>query len=252
VIQKFQTLVNPALFGFSKICYLTLRDVRTKEETLSRLRLFGELLSETYCVGGISLFGIAIKEEEEEKIPLLNEALEPTLIQNMVMGQPSVTTPDLGETDLKIIWCLVSDPKAGIHDIAKRVSVSSKTVGKRLSRMKESGTLKFCVNTDPLRMSGSVRFGMMIRLEEGVPETLVAKIQEILASSFSVISPFMHQKGVINCQVVAENVFEIDPVREDIDSLKGVAGSEVFMPSRVIIHQGWILKEIEARTHWRR
>jgi len=94
---------------------------------------------------------------------------------------------------------------------------------------------------------------MMIRLEEGLPEELVAKLQEILASSFSVISPFMHQKGVINCQVFAKNVFEIEPVREDIDSLKGVAESEVLMPSRVIIHQEWILKkEIEARTHWRR
>ena len=39
VIRQFFTTIDVAAFGYSKICYLFIRDLKNTEETLSRIRL---------------------------------------------------------------------------------------------------------------------------------------------------------------------------------------------------------------------
>jgi Lrp/AsnC family leucine-responsive transcriptional regulator len=74
VIRQFFTSVNVAAFGYSKLCYLFIRNSKSIEETLSRIKLLGQLVLEVEGIGGISLIAIAINEDNEEKIELLAEA----------------------------------------------------------------------------------------------------------------------------------------------------------------------------------
>jgi DNA-binding Lrp family transcriptional regulator len=89
VIRQFFTSVNVAAFGYSKLCYLFIRNSKNVEETLSRIKLLGQLVLEVEGIGGTSLIAIAINEDNEEKIELLTEALKPALIQNIFVGQSS-------------------------------------------------------------------------------------------------------------------------------------------------------------------
>src|SRR2546428_4428998 len=246
------TPIMIAIFGFSKVCYLTIRDIRTVEKALNRFKLLGEVVLEVNCIGGISLVGIAIRKEEEEKIQLLVEALKPALIQNMVMGHSNPVRLNLLHTDFKIIKCLISDARMEISEIAKRVSVTPKTVSSRLAKMQESRILNFIVTTNPLNMKGYIRFGMIIRLDRRRRDDYQKSIkhtQEELETRFVIVVPINFQEDVTNFQLFARSIFEIDPALKKIESLNGVRGADVFIPYSGKVHQDWILREIDNRLN---
>jgi DNA-binding Lrp family transcriptional regulator len=253
IIQRFMTFIDHAIFGYSKVCYLTIRDIRTVEKALNRLKLLGEVVLEVNCIGGISLVGIAIRKEEEEKIQLLVEALKPALIQNMVMGHSYPVRLKLLHSDFKIIKCLISDARMEISEIAKRVSATPKTVSSRLAKMQESRILNFIVTTNPLNMKGYIRFGMIIRLDRGRRrddyQESIRRIQEELETRFVIVVPINLQEDVTNFQLFARSIFEIDPALKKIESLNGVKGADVFIPYSGKVHQDWILREIDNRVN---
>jgi DNA-binding Lrp family transcriptional regulator len=252
IIQRFMTFIDHAIFGYSKVCYLTIRDIRTVEKALNRLKLLGEVVLEVNCIGGISLVGIAIRKEEEEKIQLLVEALKPALIQNMVMGHSNPVRLNLLHTDFKIIKCLISDARMEISEIAKRVLVTPKTVSSRLAKMQENRILNFIVTTNPLNMKGYIRFGLIIRLDRRRRDDYqksIKRIQEELETRFVIVVPINFQEDVTNFQLFARRIFEIDPALKKIESLNGVRGADVFIPYSGKVHQDWILREIDNRLN---
>jgi hypothetical protein len=86
LLGNFFTSIDVAAFGYSKLCYLFIKDSKSAEETLSRIKLLGQLVLEVKGIGGTSLVSIAIRKKDEEKIQLLTEALKPALIQNLFIG----------------------------------------------------------------------------------------------------------------------------------------------------------------------
>jgi hypothetical protein len=121
------------------------------EEILSRLKRLGDLVIHVEGVGGTSMLGIAIRPEEEGKIQLLTEALKPVLIQNLFVGQSSPLKIKLRRTDFMIMKCLLYDPRMKISEIAKRISMTSKTVSYRLTKMKENRIMMLMLLLIPLR-----------------------------------------------------------------------------------------------------
>jgi DNA-binding Lrp family transcriptional regulator len=252
IIQRFMTFIDHAIFGYSKVCYLTIRDIRTVEKALNHLKLLGEVVLEVNCIAGISLVGIAIRKEEEEKIQLLVEALKPALIQNMVIGHSYPVRLELLHSDFKIMKCLISDARMEISEIAKRVSTTPKTVSSRLAKMKESRILNFIVTTNPLNMKGYIRFGMIIRLDRRRRDDYqksIRRLQEELEARFVIVVPINLQEDVTNFQLFARSIFEIDPALKKIESLNGVRGADVFIPYSGKVHQDWILREIDNRVN---
>ena len=166
VIRQFFTTVNVVTFGYSKLCYLFIRNSKSTDETLSRIKLLGQLVLEVDGIGGISLIAVAINKDNEEKIVLLTQALKPALIQNIFVGQSSPLKLKLRKTDFRILKCLLTNPRLEISEIARQISVSSKTVGDRLAKLKENRIVIFNVATDPLQMKGYIRCGMLVRLED--------------------------------------------------------------------------------------
>lgn len=247
VINAFVMSVNPAVFGYHKICHLVIRDSKTVDETLNRLRLLGEPLAKLDCIGGISLILVAIREREEERVSLLAEALKPALVKSCIVGQYPPVRQELRETDFKILKCLMASPRMEISEIARRVAVSSKTVSSRLLKMKESRILDFRVYTDPTKMQGYVRFGMVIQLEAKNSQKTSGQIHEELERNFVMAFPMLAQKDVAVWQLIARNMFDIDPALKRIESLDGVKGVDVFIPFRADTYQDWMLKEIDNR-----
>jgi DNA-binding Lrp family transcriptional regulator len=222
VIQGFSTMINPAVFGDPKLCHLTIKDSKPSKEILNRLELIGEPVMKLDCIGGIFVFVVAIIRKQQEKTHLLSEGLRPTIVQNCFVGQSHPTTHKLRETDFKILKCLISNPRMEISEMARRISVSSKTVSSRLEKMKESKMLHFIVRTDPASMQGYVRFIMIIRMERKGSQNSIRQIQEELEKSFVIAFPIIIQEDVTTWQLVAQNIFEIDPVMKKIELLGGV------------------------------
>lgn len=245
VIRQFFTSINVAAFGYSKLCYLFIRNSKSIDETLSRIKLLGQLVLEVEGIGGISLIAIAIRKNDEVKIELLTEALKPALIQNLFVGQSSPLKLRLRSTDFKILKCLLSDPRMEISEIAKRISVSSKTAGDRLAKLKENRIVMFNVATDPVNMKGYIRCGMLVRLDTNSTPKTIRQVQDVLESQFIIALPMIHQENVTSFQLVVNSIFEIDPALKKVESLDGVKSAEVFIPQRGRMHQDWILREID-------
>jgi DNA-binding Lrp family transcriptional regulator len=249
VIQDFSIMINPAAFGDPKLCHLTIKDSKTLKETMNRLKLLGELVMKLDCIGGISVIVVAIrKQEQEEKIQLLSEALKPAIVQNCFVGQSHPTTLKLRETDFKILKCLISNPRMEISEIARRISASSKTVSSKLEKMKENKMLHFIVKTDPASMQGYVRLIMIIRMERKGSQKSIRHIQEELEKNFVMAFPIIIQEDVTTWQLVAQNIFEIDPVLKKIELLGGVKGADVYIFFRMELYMDWMLREIDSNV----
>ncbi len=67
---------------------------------------------------GVSTFCLAIKEgHEDRKLDLLRDSLKPATVHFMFTSPSyySGNKHELSETDLRIIKCLLSNPRAGIE-----------------------------------------------------------------------------------------------------------------------------------------
>ena len=248
VIRQFFTTVNVTAFGYSKLCYLFIRNSKSIEETLSRIKLLGQLVLEVEGIGGISLIAVAISKNNEEKIELLTEALKPALIQNIFVGQSSPLKLKLRNTDFRILRCLLTDTRMEISEIARQISVSSKTAGDRLAKLRENRLVIFNVATDPLKMKGYIRCGMLVRLVNEASQKTLRLVQGVLENQFIIALPMIHQADVMSFQLVVNSIFELDPALKKVESLAGVKSAEVFVPQKGMVHQDWMIREIDERV----
>src|ERR671924_656820 len=143
VIEKFVVKVNPVSLGYGMSCMLIVREhTAHTDDLVSRLNLLGDVSIHSKCMGGISTFCLAIKEGHEDKLELLRHSLKPATVHFMFTSPSSSSSSylhskhELSETDLKIIKCLLSNPRMDMNDIAKKTSISARTVNRRLTRMK--------------------------------------------------------------------------------------------------------------------
>jgi DNA-binding Lrp family transcriptional regulator len=246
IIQQFVTFVNLAILGYPRTYYLLIRNSDSVEETRSRIKLAGQIIIEMEGIGNISVFGIVIKEDiKDEKIQLLSDALKPALILSINIGH-SKLSEKVRETDLKILKCIINDPRMEISKIANKISVSSKTVSSRLEKMKENHIIDFIAITDPTKMGSYINFVVFIRSEsEFNNKTVLKEVQEELEKYFLITRLVMRQDNMITFVLVAKSIFEIDPVIRKIKMMKGLKEIEVIIPSKIRIYQDWMMKEID-------
>ena len=148
VIDSFIVRVNPLVLGYSKVCILVLR-INSKaadEKHIRRsLSLLGDILNTGHVLGNISTFKFAVKKEAEEKLELLVDVIgQDLLIQNQTVVFQNVREQPT-YTDFKIMRCLLDNPRMEISDIAEKISMSSKTVARRLEKMIENHVLDFTI-----------------------------------------------------------------------------------------------------------
>ena len=146
VIDSFIVKVNPLVLGYSKFCLLVIRmnsKAADQDHTKRILSLLGDILYTGHILGGISTYKFAMKKEAEEKIKLLVDMIGPDIL---LQNQTSVF-PDVKEhptfIDFRIIKCLLDNPRMEISDISEKISMSSKTVARRLDKMIENHVLDF-------------------------------------------------------------------------------------------------------------
>jgi DNA-binding Lrp family transcriptional regulator len=137
VIEKFVARVNPANFGYrtARIVVSKNKGV-TKDEIIKRIKHFGDLNFHVHLMGRTSMAALIIKESLDNKfVQMLDDFLKPAIINNIAVSEVQIKN-NLSETDMRIIKCiLLSNARMEISEIAKELSISEKTVTRRLVRM---------------------------------------------------------------------------------------------------------------------
>jgi DNA-binding Lrp family transcriptional regulator len=161
VIERFIALVDPSILGYNTVCTFAIRKDRLSNEITDRIKLVGDIQYQFTVLGGAVGFSIAIREGLEEKIELLLQSLQPAIlgitIQNS--GRYSDVSKSLTVTDYRIIKQLVVNPRMEISDIGKIISVSPKTVRRRLDRILKYRILEFTILPNPHAMKGQIVLG---------------------------------------------------------------------------------------------
>ncbi len=246
VIENFWVKVNPAIFEYSKLCLLLVQQSKVAKDTCDRLNLVGDLVCKQRYVGGITGCVLAVKEDSEDKIDLAIDALKPALVQSMFISSPHVNT-DLSATDYKIIKCLLSNPRIEISDIAKAISSSAKTVGRRLTKMLENHVLEFSIHCNAAALGGYIMFNMIINVEKSFYRSVLEQIYSDLQEYFLFPSAITDQENLIALVLLSKDVFTLDSILTRIESYEGVKKAEMALPIRAETHYEWITRGINRK-----
>ena len=246
VIKRFTIRVNPASFGYRKICLMIIRrNTVTEEEIMNHLRLVGHVVMYVENIGGTSMFGLIMKEESEEKIQLLIETLKPAYVQGIFINREKTSKKDLNRTDLRIISCLLSNPRMELSHIAKQLSLSGKTVARRFDIIKNQHIMGFTLEHNPNVTINYMRFLLIVHTEKGLRNKVRYLIYHELKENIHFDLPIVYPENIIAFILYSQEVFAIDAIISKIERFKGVLTTEFFIPRALTSYEDWLLKEID-------
>ena len=141
VIGGLGVLINPAIFGHEKECILRVKNIdkMVKEQDLfNKISLLGDILFDgKQLEGAAAIFALFVRTGAEDKMEKLSDILKPAELES-IFGRCKPLNVKIHLSDLEIMKCLMSDPRMRIEDIAKKTSLSTKTVTRRLEKMREN------------------------------------------------------------------------------------------------------------------
>ncbi len=259
VIEGFVAKVNPVALGYGMNCMLIVREhTEHTEDILNRLNLLGDVSSHTKCLGGISAFCLAIKEGYEDKFKLLFDSLKAATVHVMFTSKLSLLSPsstsdlhykhELSEADLRIIKCLLSNPRMDLNDIGRRTSMSAKTVHRRLTRMRDNNVLKFFILCNPAYTLGYIQFVLIVNtVDKSFYNQIVERIYEELGENVLCQPPVIDPENVITVILFSQDIFTANGILKKVESFNGVKRVELFIITETTNYHEWILREINRR-----
>jgi len=246
VIDKFIAIISPSALGYGKECFVIVRKRGEKQNVFNNLSLLGDVILEVQSLGGASAFRLILREESEHKIQILVDALKPAIVETVLATGSYKTKAKLSKTDLSILKYLILNPRMETSELAKKLSISTKTVTRRLGVMEDNHTLKFSLLLNPASLRGYILFAVTMKIKEGVYQRILSKIYSDFPEYFLLHPPTLPQ-DTITVLFLSKDVFTADKILETIESYKGVLQTEVFLPTNIKLHQDWLIAEIEKK-----
>lgn len=246
IIDRFLTIINPSIFGFSGTYVVALKKRKLNKDLLERISLVGVIGYRFEVLGGVMGIGIGIKEEDEEKIQKLLDSLRPTIVG--IIESRNYEVPDiLSKSDYAIIKELIRNPRIEVIDIAKETSISPKTIRKRMEKMTRNRVLEFSINVDPSAMKGQIVFFLSVIAEKEFYPRLLERILSELHDNIILSFNLANQVNAIGLNLAVDDIFKIERIRARIESFDGVQEANVFFPIKLECPQEWVIKMIDHK-----
>ena len=256
IIQSFIVNVNPALFGYERECFMTVKHFYKKTTTISeddivkQLNLLGDVRVYAELLQGSAIFAISLRPEAEDKIALVGDLLKQSAldVEYAFMNYRQISMK-IHSSDFKIIKALLSNPRMQVEEIAKYTSLSTKTVTRRLEKLRENHIVEFGVIRDmsSMQLTGYIEFAVMIHLEDdSLYEYVLERIYQEMQEYFFAI-PHANQKEGIFLVFFCPNIPTVDMILGRLESYEGVNGTETFITTKLVYYQDWVKREIDKR-----
>ena len=250
VIERFIILINPSILGYKTICNFVVRKDLLKQELMERIRLVGDIHYQFGVMGGVEGFILMVREGSEEKVELLLDSLKPAILGVTVQRcNYQKMSANITITDYHILRQLVYNPRMEISEIGKAISTSSKTVRRRLEKMHERNhLLDFTMLPNPNAMKGQILFFLSVKVEREMYNEILEKIFDQMHNHIIIsLMTYDQEKKMIGLNLATEDVFKIEAIRSNVQSLKGVREANVFLPIRIQYNEDIIIKSIEKQ-----
>jgi DNA-binding Lrp family transcriptional regulator len=135
-----------------------------------------------------------------------------------------------------------------VEDIAKETVLSTKTVTRRMEKLRENHIVEFGIirNMSSMQLAGYIEFAVMIHIEDPfLYPSLIEKIYQELQEYLFVI-PHANQKEGIFLIFFCPNIPTVDFILTKLESYQGVNGMETFI-TKLMYYQDWLKRAVDKR-----
>jgi DNA-binding Lrp family transcriptional regulator len=126
---------------------------------------------------GDPICALAVRSEVEDKIATINELLRPSYVESRFISYKPVSIK-IHSSDFKIIKSLLLNPRMQVEDIAKETSLSTKTVTRRLEKLRENHIVEFGIirNISSIQLVGYIEFAVIIDIDKSLFQKILERI----------------------------------------------------------------------------
>lgn len=250
VIQRFVVRVNPVLLGYAKECYVTIKYIDkeiSEGDIIKKLNLVGDVQVYAKQMGRSSICALAVKSGAEDKITPLEELLKPAIVESRFISYKPVSIK-IHSSDFKIIKSLLSNPRIQVEDIARKTSLSTKTVTRRLEKLRENHIIEFGIirNISSIQLVGYIEFAVVIDVEKSLFQKVLERICREMQDYLLFILN-MNQNELIFAVLSCTNIPTVDLILTRLESYEGVKQIEPHITTKLIYYQDWLQREIDKR-----
>jgi DNA-binding Lrp family transcriptional regulator len=176
---------------------------------------------------------------------IIVDLLKPAAIESIFIKYRPITR-EIHSSDLNIMKCLLSNPRMQVEEIAKEACISTKTVARRLEKMRQKNVLEFSVSRDmsSLQITGYIEFVVIINVEISHHQNIVERIYHEMQENL-VIVPNSYRQEVIFAAFFCANIPTVNLIFKKLESYEGVNRVEVFITTNLVYYQAWLKREID-------
>ena len=191
---------------------------------------------------------ISLKPGSDEKIKLLHKVLEPAIIEKSMIVDNKPISLKIRTIDLKIIRCLLNNPRMSTTEIAKSTSISSKSVIRWLRKMEDNDMLNFTIIRDisSMQLVGYIEFAMIIKIDKQYLKNLTRMIIDDM-KEYLLFMPHLHDTDMNIAVFFCANIPTVDLIFSILETSIGVIHIKIFITTDLSFYQEWIFNAIEKK-----
>lgn len=240
-IENFTLKIEPPVLGYNLIYIVTTG--QNSDEILKQVKLIGEPFFIVPCVGGVTVCGIVVKENVQQKIEIMKNLMKDVRILSIFEAVNPGVRSDLIKTDLEIINYLMKNPRMKIDGLAKSTKLSTKTVARSLKKLQNDEAIQFTLIYNPAKFDQHIPFAVLAWIDGNLNETLNRLKKEF--SNYFLQKPFIAKNQIV-LFLHSNNIFELDNITQQVRNVKGVSIADLFIPKKIELPQQWIKDTIKS------
>jgi len=239
IIEEFFIKVEPPVLGYGVLYFVVSGE--NISEILEQASLVGEPYFVVPCVGGITVCGISIKGNMEQKIELAKKLMKDVRVLSIFEAENPGFSSNLTKTDLEILEELIKEPRQKIEQVARNTKMSTKTITRCIEKLHENDGIQFTLVYDPKKIENYIPHAILTWIEGDLKETL-EKLNYSFSDSYLQI-PFIAKNQIV-LFMYSDNIFKMDELTQKVRNVKNIKSADLFIPKKISFYEKWIEKAI--------
>ena len=240
IIEEFFVKVEPPVLGYGILYFVV--SGQNIDEILEQANLVGEPYFMVPCVGGITVCGISIKENLNQKIELAKKLMKDVRVLSIFEAENPGFNSNLTKTDLEILEELIKNPRQRIEQIAKSTKMSTKTITRCIEKLHENDGIQFTLVYDPKKIENFIPHAILTWIKGDLKGTL-ENLNKKFSESYLQI-PFIAKNQIV-LFMYSDNIFKMDEITQKIRNVKNIKSADLFIPKKISFYTKWIEQAID-------
>jgi DNA-binding Lrp family transcriptional regulator len=240
IIGEFFIKVEPPVLGYGVLYFVV--SGQNINEILEQASLVGEPYFIVPCVGGITVCGISIKENMNQKIELAKKLMKDVRVLSIFEAENPGFSSNLTKTDLEILEELIKNPIQKIEQIAKNTKMSTKTITRCIEKLHENDGVQFTLVYDPRKIENFIPHVILTWIKGDLKETL-EDLNNAFSESYLQI-PFIAKNQIV-LFMYSDNIFKMDEITQKVRNIKNIESADLFIPKKISFYTKWIEQAID-------